>query len=63
MEAGGGIEPPIEALQAPALPLCYPATYKMFMFLDKKSSSKIKVCFRLATGLDILNLPTHLYIC
>lgn len=26
MEAGGGIEPPIEDLQSPALPLCYPAT-------------------------------------
>jgi protein-L-isoaspartate(D-aspartate) O-methyltransferase len=25
MEAGGGIEPPIEDLQSPALPLCYPA--------------------------------------
>ncbi len=27
MEAGGGIEPPIEDLQSPALPLCYPATH------------------------------------
>ena len=25
LEAGGGIEPPIEDLQSPALPLCYPA--------------------------------------
>ena len=27
LEAGGGIEPPIEDLQSPALPLCYPAPY------------------------------------
>lgn len=26
MEAGAGIEPAIKALQASALPLCYPAT-------------------------------------
>lgn len=25
LEAGAGIEPAIKALQAPALPLCYPA--------------------------------------
>jgi hypothetical protein len=28
LEAGAGIEPAIKALQAPALPLCYPAKAK-----------------------------------
>jgi hypothetical protein len=38
LEAGGGIEPPIEDLQSPALPLCYPA--------DSPTSAKPKATDR-----------------
>lgn len=33
MEAGDGIEPTIKALQAPALPLCYPAIISRVIYL------------------------------
>ncbi len=33
MEAGDGIEPTIRALQAPALPLCYPAQVTLCVIL------------------------------